>query len=153
MRLALDSSVLLTVFNQEPGAEDWMEALVRSRREGQLVLCEVVYAELAPAFEARSELDQTLADLGARLDPIEAEAAWLAGETFRRYRQGGGPRQHLIPDFLIAAHALVQADCLAAKDRGYLRRYFPALPLLGPRPGSGTSAHESDVRGPGDDAS
>jgi hypothetical protein len=38
----------------------------------------------------------------------------------------------LIPDFLIGAHACEQADCLAARDRGYLRRYFPQLRILTP---------------------
>jgi len=37
-----------------------------------------------------------------------------------------------IPDFLIAAHAQAQAEHLAAKDRGYLRRYFPDLAVLRP---------------------
>ena len=130
MKLALDSSVLLAIFNNETDAELWLEALIRSRRQGQLVVCEVVYAELAPAFSVQSELEAVLENLGARFEAIGAEAAWLAGHTFRAYRQAGGPREHLIPDFLIAAHAQVQADQLAASDRGYFRKYFPKLPLL-----------------------
>lgn len=30
MKLALDMSVLLTVFNQEAGAEEWMEILIQA---------------------------------------------------------------------------------------------------------------------------
>jgi predicted nucleic acid-binding protein len=132
MIVAVDSSVLLAIFLDEPLADRWMETLVRSRRAGRLTMCEVVYAEVAPAFPERSDLDAALNALGVELDAIGAEAAWLAGQTFKRYREAGGPRQHLIPDFLIASHASAQADSLAARDRGYLRRYFPDLALAAP---------------------
>ncbi len=58
--------------------------------------------------------------------------AHLAGQIFLRYRRSGGPRLNLIPDLLIAAHASVQVDRLAALDRGYLRTYFPSLAILSP---------------------
>ena len=56
-------------------AETWLEALIEARREGQLLVCEVVYAEIAPAFETQEGLDAVLASLGARLDPIQSPAA------------------------------------------------------------------------------
>jgi predicted nucleic acid-binding protein len=74
-----------------------------------------------------------LRDLGIAFEPTNPDAAFLAGGIFARYRAESGPREHMIPDFLIAAHAQVQASRLAAKDRGYLRRYFPRLAILGPR--------------------
>jgi hypothetical protein len=39
---------------------------------------------------------------------------------------------HLVPDLVIAAHAQLQANRLAAIDRGYLRQWFPDLRLLVP---------------------
>jgi hypothetical protein len=132
MKVALDSSVLLAIFQREEGGDEWLEALIRARRAGRLVVCDVVYAELAPAFPDRKRLDEVLGHLGARYETIQPEAAWLAGRRFKDYRNAGGPRKHLIPDFLIGAHAKVQASRLAARDRGYLRTYFPDLPLLQP---------------------
>jgi hypothetical protein len=132
VKTAVDSSVILAVFNDDPEARAWLSCLIRARREGQLVICEVVYAELSPAFAAEADLEVALSKLGISFDSISPRTAWKAGETFRAYRDGGGPRKHLIPDFLVAAHAQVQSDRLAAIDRGYLRRYFPDLPILRP---------------------
>jgi predicted nucleic acid-binding protein len=133
MKVALDSSVLLTIFNGEEGSESWLELLINARRKGRLCLCEIVYAEISPAFETRDALDSVLDRLGASLEPLRSEAAWRAGMTFRQYRRQGGPREFMIPDFLIAAHACAQADSLAVIDRGYLRSYFPDLDVLCPR--------------------
>ena len=130
MRTAIDSSVLLAIFNDEPGAQSWMEALMQARREGTLVVCDVVYGELAPAFIAQADLDEALRRLGVSFEAVSPSAAWRAGQAFGEYRDAGGPRDHLVPDFLIAAHAHTQADRLAAIDRGYLRGYFSGLPLV-----------------------
>lgn len=130
MKTAVDTSVLHAIFNAEPDAQVWLRILVQARREGRLVVCDVVYAELAPAFPDEETLMTQLERLGIAFDPILPTTAFFAGQTFLRYRDAGGPRTHLIPDFLIAAHALKQADRLAATDRGYVRRYFAELPLL-----------------------
>jgi predicted nucleic acid-binding protein len=70
--------------------------------------------------------------LGMEYDAINPNSAFAAGEIFKQYRQEGGPRIHLIPDFLVGAHAQLQAGCLAARDRGYLRRYLPKLRIITP---------------------
>lgn len=130
MITALDSSVLWAIVNREPGHESWLQALLHAAAEGPLVISPVAFAELAPSTRGPAELTEFLDRLAITYDPISPAAAHLAGLTFKRYRKAGGPRQHLIPDFLIAAHALTQSHRLAAIDRGYLRTWFPDLKLL-----------------------
>lgn len=132
MRTALDSSVLILLYRKEPGWEAWQDLLQTATGEGELLISPVAFAEYSIAYPST---DSALADL-ERLhiiyDPITPAAAYLAGQIFLSYRREGGPRQHHIPDFLIAAHAATQADRIAALDRGYLRTYFPDLTLLAP---------------------
>jgi hypothetical protein len=96
------------------------------------VICDVVPAEFFAVLTNRRKFERSLLALGIAFAPIRLDSAQLAGRVFKAYRRQGGPREHLVPDFLIGAHASLQADRLAAIDRGYLRRYFPRLRLLKP---------------------
>lgn len=132
MITALDSSVLWAIIRREVGHERWLAALIRAASEGPLIISPIAFAELAPSTSSEADLDTFLKRLAISYDAITPAAAHLAGLTFKKYRQSGGPRMHLVPDFIIAAHAQVQANRLAATDRGYLRQWFPDLHLLVP---------------------
>ena len=130
MKTAIDSSVLWCILKDEPDASRWQQILERAVNDGPLCLCPVVLAEIAPGNESAGAMLGVLRRLGIDHDAISPEAAWMAGKVFLEYRQAGGTRQTMIPDFMIASHAQVQCTRLAATDRGYLRRYFTGLKLI-----------------------
>jgi predicted nucleic acid-binding protein len=132
VRTALDSSVLLLLSRKQSGWEAWRDCLQTAASEGELIISPVAFAEFSIAYPKVEAAQADLDLLHIFYDPISPASAYLAGQIFLRYRRHGGPRLNLIPDFLIAAHASVQADRLAAIDRGYLRSYFPTLHLLAP---------------------
>ncbi|MBI4491506.1 MAG: PIN domain-containing protein [Chloroflexi bacterium] len=155
MIAAVDTSILLDLLiPNAPRAEQSEALLAEASRAGAIVLSEPVYAELAASFPAREDLDQFLDSTGMRLERSGAEALHRAGGAWREYsarrpshlvcpRCGNAqpvqcsrcgrtvaPRQHLVADFLIGAHALVHANRLLTHDRGFYTTYFPELTLV-----------------------
>ena len=130
MTTAVDTSVLIAIAKDELDAHAWIDLLADARQEGDLVMCDVVAAEYFAALLNEEKFNESLHALGISFSPLLLGSAQYAGEIFRAYRRAGGPREHLIPDFLIGAHAQKQAGQIAAIDRGYLRRHFPRLRVL-----------------------
>ncbi len=128
MITAVDASVLLDVFLPDdqfgPQSRQW---LADAYAAGAVIVCDIVYAELVPAFGDRSRLDHALGRINARLSPIDSDIAWEAGLRWMRYRRAGGPRTRILADFLIGAHALAAADRFLTRDRGFYDSYFPDL--------------------------
>jgi hypothetical protein len=132
MITALDSSVLLDIItDSRVHAESSERRLRQARAEGALIVCECVLAEIRPAFDAE-DFAEFLTDWQLEFVPSSRESAALAGEHFGRYLERGGRAGRVLPDFLIGAHALLHADRLLARDRGYLRDYFSKLRLWQP---------------------
>lgn len=129
---ALDSSVILDVLTANPQFVDTSEALLRRAvTQGKLVIGECVLAEIVPAFKDEKTLKEFLADWRIEFVPSSRESAILAGRSFARYLSRGGRTGRIVADFLIGAHAMLHADRLLARDRGYLRDYFSKLTLFG----------------------
>ena len=132
MSIAIDTSVLVAIFKGEKGFEYWFDLLAELAEESPLVACEIVWAEVGSSFLMFQALRQNMELLNVVFDPVLPETAHRAGMGFRAYRSQGGPRKHLIPDFLIGAHAAMQASGLVAMDRGFYRRYFADVAVITP---------------------
>ena len=133
MITAVDSNVLLDVLGADPtfGPRS-ADALRTALSEGQLIACDVVWAEVSASFDSPRAVQDALSLLNLEFSPLSMEAAQEAGIAWKAYRARGGARTRVTADFLIGAHALCQADRLFTRDRGFYRSYFKRLAILDP---------------------
>jgi predicted nucleic acid-binding protein len=152
MNTALDTNVLLDVLVPgSPHGNESQQALDAAVATSGLVISEPVYAELAARFVHARDLDVFLVNTRVQLEPSTRATLHEAGRACSDYsrrrptaiecpdcgaqqperciRRGGRiqARQRVLADFIIGAHALLQADRLLTRDRRYYRTYFPSL--------------------------
>jgi predicted nucleic acid-binding protein len=137
MRTAIDANIFSAIWSGEPGADLLAAQLGKARTEGGLIISPFVFAELLayPGVDeayVRRVLDVTRVVVDLRLD----EKLWSeAGLRFARYaarrrKSTGESSRRLLAEFLIGAHALVQADRLLTLDPKVYQQDFPELRLL-----------------------
>lgn len=154
MIAAVDTNILLDMLIPDEEFVHESKALLdRYNEQGRLVICEAVFAELSSQFSSEVELDKFFSQTGIRLLRSDEKVLALAGKAWREYssrrpnsvlcsscgspvvascskcRTRLRPRQHIISDFLIGAHALLHADLLLTRDRGIYRSYFKELEI------------------------
>jgi predicted nucleic acid-binding protein len=137
VRTAIDANIISSIWSWEPTAEKVVEQLGMAKQEGVLLISPFAFAELhAHPNMATGDLRSFLDATGIVIDYKLEERIWSeAGQRFARYAARGrkatgeGPRR-VLADFLIGAHALVQAERLLTLDPKRYRQDFPELRLL-----------------------
>jgi predicted nucleic acid-binding protein len=129
----VDSNILLDLFTE---GSDWLNwsllQLENAAIDGPLLINDVIYAETSIRFERIDEFDTALADAGIAVMGMPRTALFLAGKAFSRYRNLGGVRTGVLPDFFIGAHAEVARLPLLTRDVRRYRTYFPTIELIAP---------------------
>jgi predicted nucleic acid-binding protein len=130
---AVDSNVILDLLtgSREHGARS-AAALRQAATEGAIVASTVVWAEVVGAHDDPSLAANRLDRLSIGLVPDDRDVAIEAGRVHRAYRLAGGTRRRILPDFLIGAHALIHADRLLTRDRGFYHSFFKRLTVVEP---------------------
>ena len=134
MITAIDTSVLLDILLPDPTFGPASRERVRTAsRQGALLICEVVYAELAGFFPTHEALEAFLQDTGIQLKPSEPQTLWEGGLLWRRFcvdrPRHAALARRILADFLIGAHAMRQAERLLTRDQDFYHTVFRGLRL------------------------
>lgn len=156
MITAIDTNILLDILIPgESHSYSSKRLLDNHLASGKLILCEVVFAELAARFLSEQELKMFLAETGMMLVPSNEKSLHIAGMRWAEYARRSKRnqffcsecgksfsmhcphckamvtrRQIVLSDFLIGAHALEQADCLLSRDLGIYKNNFSDLKVI-----------------------
>ncbi len=156
MITAVDTNIILDVLiPDEPFGAASKRLLDRHLSDGRLILCEVVFAELAARFPSEEELKMFLTETGMHLVYSTEKSLYIAGARWAKYARKGNKdwfscakcgnrfevtcpkckaalrkRLHVLSDFMIGAHALLNANCLLSRDLGVYKTYFSDLKVV-----------------------
>ena len=130
--ILVDTNVLLDIYKADAIWMPWSLQYLQQAKPGQLAINMVVYAELAGHPAEPANLDEFLEMLDIQVLELSRPAARLAGLAFRNYRQRGGTKTGVLPDFFIGAHAQADGYPLLTRDAGRYKTYFPKIKLICP---------------------
>jgi len=129
----VDSSVVLDLFTADRTFfQRSLSCLAAYGAKGDLLIDDIIYAEVSVGFRSIELLDEALSGAGFLGSIIPKEAMFLAGKAFLAYRRRGGSRTAPLPDFIIGAHAAIARLPLITRDPTRIRDAYPGVVIVEP---------------------
>jgi len=133
MATLIDTNILVDIAVRDVDWHGWSKAqMMAAARRGALVINPVIYAEFSVRYQRIEDVDYILPPDQYSREGLPWAAAFAAGVAFNRYRQSGGARERVLPDFLIGAHAAIRGHTILTRDPKGFRAYFPSVDLISP---------------------
>jgi predicted nucleic acid-binding protein len=132
--ILVDTSVLLDIFAEDATWADWsLAALEQAAARDDLVINDVIYAELSTRYATIEALDAAIAGMVLRHASLPRKSLFLAGKAFRLCRERRGAKTGVLADFFIGAHAACEGWPLLTRDTRRIASYFPTVQLIAPK--------------------
>ena len=128
-----DTNILVYLLDEGAELHEWAIAQLEVRLEvGPAVISDVVYCEFSVAMDPVEETDAAIAQLALERVRGSREALFQAGKAFKAYKANNGPKNQVLPDFIIGATAAAAGAPLMTANPGDFAGYFPGLQLISP---------------------
>ena len=129
----VDTNVIIDIIDDMSAKQAaCLEKLEEALSQGQVFICDTVYAETSVGMSSREELDQVITSLGLSRRTASNDTLFRAGIAYRKYKQNTGPKNNVLPDFFIGAQAEVDTMPLITSDVKRMTGYFPNLVVINP---------------------
>jgi predicted nucleic acid-binding protein len=139
MRSALDTNILVALWSNEKSAKQIEAVLGDAYLNGSIVISGPVYVELHAHPQITEKfIDNFISSTGIILDLTFEIFTWKEiSQAYSKYckqrrESKGGVSKRLVADFMIGAHAKMQADRLITLDKERYTKYFSGLKLVVP---------------------
>lgn len=129
----LDTSVLLDLIDEKSDHHTWcVEELAKAKRNGPVIVSDVVYSEFSVTLSSEDEADSALEKLALVRCGYRNQVLFRAGKAYAQYRRNKGQKLNVLPDFFIGALAEVEKAPLLTRDPKKVGTYFPSVEIITP---------------------
>ena len=143
-KMSLDSSIIISHLSGDAHKSEVLAAMERlSLAKAELFLSLICYAEIWTGVELPTEVgarrraaiegQRIIQEKGILLVSDNVSVARQAAKAQAQYRQRGGRREVLIPDFLIGANAAYYSGQLLTTNPRDFLKFFPKLKVSTPK--------------------